>query len=835
MSAQIQLIALPPPPDTGSSSDGASSESLPEITIPDDSLSYLKGKFYGGGGTLTIDGKSLKWEGDSTLSLKPTSVDTIVLGSLLDTTSTKKEVTAIYFDAAYNDGVSYCVYADVLDDGYLHLTKKNGDKYETIATFQPDLAKYAGCYSAWGDGNVYNYYEIVDSSFDADRNVYPMTRYYPGASMWSGEQNWYFIGRIRSDSDDNIYYTLEFYDSDDYGYGEYEALASDTGLEIYDLTWEMTAYYADAGAFNCLSLFDGATKSNISVSVDVDAKTIDFGDKSGTYEIAYDDSGMYLNVTFSSESAKLRLKNRHLLYEANGVTTIYPISAVDELEGAYTNGVNTVSAEFDYDDNDDYVLKTVKWNGEAVEYAFVIENNRKSISFTSGGVNYIISPDKGSSSVRVNAGGTVSYYINGERYDALFQDSFVAHDKDHDYTLSVNNDFSYTLNGNKGSAVYSYKHGDKFPSLTLTDTSGTKTLNLVQEDIGLFSLADGSDAATLYSQTVLDKVYGTYSSNSKDSFVINSDSITYAGVHYDYEFAPSFQEKLGYYYFGVSSSLGDFESNLAGCVYSDKISFVSKDIFGKIAGTYSLYGKYGIENIKMSEDGVLTLDTANEAGDGLDRDVEYSYQIITTGDKELAVLGFPYGDYTILIYIYEDYATIAGLNYYKENITLTWGVYLDEAGENILYADGNKLYYNGSEVSIYSKSSLGSNLVYDTDQGIIAISADDDGASATIISDGSVTTLTRKYNFTDYSKFVGEYTANDTAVVFSKTTTSYEATIGDTKVSFDSMKFVLRDGKVAIEIPYLSAKYYLVIDPSTGAVTCDYEAGSIPVPPPLPF
>lgn len=829
--AQESSTSSTPPNSDSEISESASSESLPEISIPDSSLSYLKGKFYGGGGSLSLDAKALKWEGDAQLTLTPTSVDILSLGTLEDA-STLRQVPAVYFDGAYNGGVTYCLYADVVDDGFVHLDKKVGDTYETIETFQPDISEYAGTFSAYGDGSGYNYYEILDPDFDADRDVYPLARCYPYYGSYTEEQSWYALARIRAGDDDAPYYTVEFYDSDDYGYDEYQLVKKESGLELYDPFSDYTYYYSDAGAYDSLILFDGVSKESVYVSLDVEGKKISFGDKNGTYEVAFDDQGMLLKASFETETATLRMRDHYLIYEANGTATIYPIDTADELEGSFTDKTNTVSFAMDYD-TWDYVLK---WNGEAVDYNYVVANNRKSLSFSINGVDCIVSPDKGNVSVRVSVGESANYFINGERYDALFADSFFAHDENNDFALRIDGDFNYALGKESGKAVYSYWHGDKFPSLILEGSSDSKKLNVVQEDIGYFALSsDKEDDVVLYSGAVLDKVYGTYSSDGKDSFVLSSDAIVYQGKYYDYEFAPAYQSGMGTYNFGISTKLGVFEHNLAGCIYSSKLSLISKGIFAKIAGTYSLYGAYGIEKIKITEEGDLSLDTLNSAGDGLDKDVPYTYQIITTGGEDIAVLGFPYNGLTVFLYVYEDHVTVAGLNYYEEEITNTWGVYLDESASSILYVNDDELYYNGAAVTINSRTKLSSSLIYDTSVGIIAISASEEGASATILSDGAVTSLTRKYLYTDYSKFIGEYSTNDTTVKFEKTITSYQATIGSgSPIGLTSMTFVLKDGKVAIQIPNLFDKYYLILDDATGSVTCEYGGSNLPPAPPLP-
>lgn len=815
--------------DTNSSGD----ESFEPL--PDGALSYLKGTFYGGGGTLTVGEDKLTLDGENALSLFPTSVGAY---SLSDKTTSEEpaseEVTAVYFDAAYNGGTSYCLYADVLGDGFLHLSKKVGDGYEAIASFQPNVSKYAAPYSADGGGSEYNFYYCLDSDFDFKRNAYPFPAYHPYSASYSSEQSWYALSRIRLDSDKEVYYTIEFFDSDDYGWGEYQLVVGEDGYELYDREYEYAVYYADVGAFHNLTLFDDETKNSVQTTLSTTEKTFSFGDKSGNYTVNYDDEGMRLNVAFGNETAAFRFHDHYLTYEANDVTKIYPLDDVSELEGTYTDKVNTVSFALDWDTYE-YGLK---WNGQDVSYTYATRNNRKSLSFAVDGEDYVLSPDKGLVSVHLLKGEEESYFINAERFDALFTDTFVAHDESNDFTLRIDGDFHYTLKGESGDVIYQYDHGDKYPSLVFQGSADNKMLYLSQEDIGLYKLTgEGSKDVILYSQQVLDKVYGQYSSNGKDSLVINADSIMYNGKYYDYQFAPSFNEGLGIYYFGISSSLGDFVSNLLGCVYNDDTSFVSKDIFTEIAGTYSLYGKYGIESIKFTTDGDLFLDTVNEAGDGLDTDVPYEYQIITVDnyDGNIAVVGFYYGGYTIFIYVYADYVKIVDLNYYENSIMNTWGVYVDAASENILYVNDNKLYWNGSSLTINSKTETNSGLVYDTSAGTIVFNVGDDDAYATVIAGGAATSLTRKYEFPDYNKFVGEYSANSTTVKFEKTVTSYQATIGSgLAMSLSDLVFVLKDGKVAIQIPSFFDKYYLIMDDSTNTVSCEYVAGTLPPLPPAP-
>ncbi len=809
-------------------------------SLKEGALSYLSGTFYGGGGTLTANEKSVVYDGDTKLSLTPTSVGKIKLTKGEDS----QKAVVVYFDAALNNGTNYRLYADILNDGFIHLEKEEGDSYTTIATFQPDVSKCSGTYSGYpvGDDNHgvdYNNYLILDPNFDAGRDAYPMSSFLPYYSSYSSEQAWHYIARIRLSSLKQRYYTVEFYDSDNYGFGELSVVKTANGYWLSDGYY---GYYTDEGAYNGLNLFDGESGDSFSVTLTEADKTITFGEKTGTYELAYDDLGTSLNATFGEEKASIRMFDHYLSYESDGKTSVYPIDSVDDLKGTFTDKTNTFSC-----DSDSYTGEyTVKFNDKAVDYKCVIENNRKSFSFDVDGVNYIISPDKYDVAVRVNKGGDISYYINGSRYDEAFVDDFVAHDKDNSFTLSVSSDFTYTLNNESGKAVYSYTHGDRYPSLVLEESANHKKLTPVFESAGYFVLeSDNADDVTLYSASVLNEAYNTYSSNGKDTLVFDKDKLTYNGKSYDYEFTPHYQEGTGYYNFAVTSSLGLLIYDPDGCVYIGKSSFITKDTFATIAGTYSLYGKYGIENIKMSATGDLTLDTVNKAGDGLDRDVSYEYAIIMMADSSynvVPVLAFVYEGIGIDVYFYDDHLMIAGLDYYREEVLNSWGVYVDEANENILYLNESDVYLNGDSLTIKKRSESDGKLVYETSSGTITIDTTGTTASATIVNGEDTINLTRKYTYEDYSKFAGEYDVNSTTVKFGKASSvnlTYEAVVGEgdsaSTIEFSDMKFVLKDGKVALKFSVLfSGDYYLSMDEETNTVSASFEASSLPPIPPAP-
>ncbi len=846
----IALAGCSPADDSsnGASSESPSSSSSSYSSIPTpvtgETMSYLKGSFYGGGGTLLADEKKVVYEGDANLNLVPTSVGKITLTSEDEDGVTTKQKAVVVYLSDSSSGEAYRLYADTLNDGFVHLEKQEGEEYSKVASFQPDVSKYAGAYSAYGrdneeHGSEYNFYFVLDPNFDTGRDAYPLGYCYPAHSSFSSEQNWYYLARIRLGIFNKGYYSVECYDSDGYGYGEWACVTADSGYTLDGGGYDV--YYPDEGAYNNLELFEEGRDEAITTALSAEDRTITFGEKSGTYQIAYDEKGMYLEANFESEEAKLRLGDLYLTYESGDKTSVYPIDTISDLYGTFTDKVNTFSYDYDWE-TWDYALK---FNDKTIEeYSFVTENNRKSFSFDVDGVNYVVSPDKSDVAVRVKKGDEVSYYINATRYDDLFVDTFVAHDANNSFSFSVDSGFAYAFDKESGETYYSYSHGDRYPSLVLKGSSGNKKLTPVFESAGYFLLKeDDKEDVTIYSETVLDKVYETYSSNGKDTLVISKDKLTYEGKDYDYEFAPYYQEGTAYYFFGIDSEIGSFVSNLSGWVLGEDDSFVTKSTFASIAGTYSLYSKYGIENIKMSATGDLSLDTTNKAGDGLDKDVPYDYYIYITEDTSnniIPVVAFKYGGTNVLIYFYGDHLMIVGLDYYRYGILQSWGAYLDSDGSNILSINGGSLYLNGDELSITSMSESDGKTVYETDSGTLTVSYTSTGATASLVSEEGTTSFSRAYSFSDYDKFVGEYEVNNTTLKFAKaggSAETYTATIGEglfaTSVDVNDMKFVLKDGNVTLAIsPSGGTYYYLSIDAS-GTVTASYES-SIPTPPPAP-
>lgn len=798
-----------------------SSSTLPSPNISDESLSYLKGTYFGKDGSLTLNKDALTLTGKKELKLIPSKVATAKTSYSVGDITVGFDTLAVYFEADYNNGTEYRLYADVKNDGFVHLEEKDGETYVTIATFQPNVSKYAGPISYDGSGDVYNTYYIFDGEFDFDRDVYPVA--FTGNGFWSYEQSWYALSRIRLNPDNQPLYTLEFYDADDYGYDELQLAVQDGKNALLD-NEGTPSFVSDAGAFRSLSLFDG--EKNVTLTSDPEEKTIEFLGVSGTYVTGLDERGFYLKATLGEKEATLRLCNRYLSFTTDEGEKIYSLDEISPLIGEFTDKKDTYS--FEEDEEGNHILL---WNGTQVAYQYVIARKRKALSFNVGENVYIAAPDKENSSLYLSKNGEDNYFINDTLYGPLFSDTFLAHDKENNFSIVIDEDFAYTYKTTSGKAAYRYWHGDKYPSI---DLEGGLNISIKQQEAGYFILKDGEKEITLYNQATLNKVFGDYSSNGQDTLHFDASSLTYEGNHYDYEFMPFYYKGMGVYLFAISSEFGYFESNLAGCLYDDTHSFVKTSVFADIAGTYSAYGDYGIENITFKENGKLYLDTVNDAQSGLLRDQPFDYMIMTRENTngEKAFLTFTYKNNSIFIYFFEERVTIMGLDYYEQTTALSWGTYVDESMTHALFVQDGNVYYDGDAVTINSKTKTETTITMDTSKGTLVLSKEDDNWSATL--DG--VSFERKLSFEDYKKFAGEYSANDTAITLKKDGISYAITLGETNLSISNVTMVIKDEKLAMKIPSGFDHYYLSLDLATDEVTASFESGGLlpPPPPPLP-
>ncbi len=810
---------------TSSSDSTSSSSSLPEIHLEDSELYYLCGTFHGINGTLTINSKSAVLEGPNTsFNLKPTSIKEEKISSSLTTLT-------LYFDGAYNEGTTYRAYVDLEGDGLLHFQEAFSNGYMPFGTYQPDIAEYQGVYSSYGDSDQYNTYYVISNEFDTSRNGFVTD--HVSTTSWSYEQSWLGKTRIRGTKEES-YITYEEIDSDGDSWGEYQLIKEENRVRFYDRTYEYDNSVTDFGIIQNLQIFDGT--NTISIGADLEEGILYYGEKEGTLEIKNDENGFYVESTIDEKVVKIRIFHHYITYEVDGKTTIYPIDDTSEMQGTYTDKTTTIAYLLDWE-TEEYTLEV---NGEPTTFSYVISDNRKAISFVKDNKTYIVTPEKNGTAIKVSVDNKSSYYLNDNEFKEVFAHTYYIHEDGEVKSFIINDDLTYVIGDKQGQATYQYSHGSSYPSLKI----GDNVLFIDNQTIGLFSYNDNDDFRTVYTKEALEKVYGTYSSNGVDTLKIDENYVTIGTKQYEYNFAsyqPS-EDTLTQFALTLKGTSIVIANNLYGTtvVVEDDVEskyYVKKDIFTSIVGTYSAYGTYGIENIKISSEGKLTLDTTNADNTGLDRDVEYPYYIVTNemGDYVAQII-FTYKNNKIALNVYEDHVSIGALSYYDSTLVNSWGIYTDEAKENIVLIRNNEVLVNGTKIEYSSIEENDTSITYTTSTGSLVITK---GTTyGMTYTDGeNVTTLSRSLSFIDYSKFNGTYTINDQTLVFSKDSTglNYQAAIDEsTIVSFNDMNVSIKDGGICLEISTFSGKYYLNLDLTTSSVTTSYEASSIPTPPPFP-
>lgn len=820
--------------DTSSSSSTQSEPLPPPPSIDEKDFSDLKGTFVGKSGTLNLTNAGLSIEGKLNLDLIPTKaikLDLVVTDK--EGNETTYKIEALEFNSTYNE-FTYRAYIDLYGDGFFHLEKEVDGTFATLDTFMPEVGYLSGSYSSFGDSSASNVYDIIDHDFDFDKGVYPSSRYFPLSLSYGPSNQFYYVSRTRIDTSNikfPIVVTMEMYDNDDYGYGEniVRAISDEKGTVGYRFGDDSTASVTDPGALNKQVLFDGT--STVTLEMDAEIKKFTLGDISGVYSTYVDEKGMRVDVESGGITYSIRIGDHYVTITNKDVTKVYAYNSVAELVGEFKKDGNTILIS----EGEEEGSLVAKYNGTTVDTTYVIHNNRKSLKFVVGSTVYIVSPDKLDTSVEVTSNGVKSFFINETLFRSYFVDTVVIHNKKANLSIKIDENLKASEGVNSGNLALSYWHGQRYPSLVGKIGDKKITIKLIQPNIGYYEVTYGNEVFDSFSMTTLNKVFGTYSSNYKDRLELDIEKIVIDSKVLSYELKPIYQKGTGTYTFGIQVGEVVYENNLNGCFITSEKSYVKLDVFTSVFGTYSQYAKYGEENIKFL-DGKLTLDTVNSSNDGLDKDVEYNYLIMTAGDNSSkAVIAFEYttneaGEKVyVYIYFYETYVTIVSQKYYKNGIYNSWGTYADESNSNVVYLQNDSIYYNGSLDSITSWK--------ETEAGLVATSSTrtytfKDGKVS--VKEGEATLeLTRKLTYTDFDKFVGKYTVGEKTFSFVKNeVVGYNLIDGSTKFDLTSMKITGENGKLTLIVSSFSAKYSLSIDLTTNEVTASYDAGLLPPPPP---
>lgn len=802
------------------------SASVPAVVPPvidEAEFSYLLGDYYAKGSKAEVRKDSLVIESlyEEDLTLIPSAVSEVTLE--YDTEGEEPvsyDTLLIEFASKYNNGTEYQAYIN-FDEGLLYVEKLMDDNtWLILGSYMPDIQSYSGVYSAYGDGSSSNMYLSFDGEFDLERGVYPAAQRM--RNVFSDEQTWY-IKSYAMLVDGECHTAISLFDEDDYGYGKNLVVEESGKIRFLDgLTLDSyDNFITDVGGFNNLTLFDGT--KNVTTSLDMENKTFTFDGETAPYETRIDENGFHLAATFNGKEHIFSIGDYQLNDLVDGKTVYYPYDTIRGLQGSFQDSGDSYGITLDDDGN----LASLKVNGsEITDYSFVVHNKRKSIKFTKDGKEYILSPDKLRSSIRLEKDGQVSYPINEDLYRRYYSDTFISHEGSEELKALFHDDLSFEIGTEKGKGTFRYWHGDKYPTVEFRYQSKDCQLSLVQSDIGFYVLTIGSDIKVMYTKTVLDKVYDTYSANGKDDFVFDDKNVRIKDQTYTYSFDPYYQPGTGTYAFAIRTIEDDkvYQNNLHGSFISGQNSYIRKSLFASLYGTYSGYGKYGIENIKFL-DGRLYLDTNNSDRTGLIRDVEFTYTILTNLSDEIMLYFDLSDDVKPIINFRDGYVEIMSLDYYRNELVQNWGTYADE--NDTVYFQDDKIYLNGTSLTVTAKQ-------YDSEKAVLTAGGKTftftTSTHTLTLTDGNITTtLSRKFKYEDYEKFFGTYTINGDTITFQRAEyLGYTALIGTNPIG--SFYITKREGKYSLAISYLGSSYYLMLDEETGEISTAYES-SIPLPP----
>lgn len=812
-------------PTATTNSNSVSPRPEPPI-LSEEVFSYLIGDYYTLGGGLSVSSSKVKvTDGDVSYSLVPSRVVEANY-PYSDESKGEYESLTIEFSQSFNDGVEYQAYVN-FEDGLLHLEEiSDWDAPRTVGVYMPDLSSFAGTYSAYGDGNEYNMYVNFDGHFDSDRGVFPSSM--KGYASFSDEQVWYMKSSFVK-LDDKVYTAYERFDGDDYGYGKEVFVKEESKIGSYQILSDGSLssyadYVSDVGGYNNLKLYDGTT--GFTTSMDLEGHTITFLGETVTYSTLIDDAGFHLVFDLQGKHYVLSIGEYHVDALVDGVLKSFAIDDVSALYGSFVNG----DESFEIKESDkEGGMPSVLVNGTKVDgVSYTLFRKRKALKFSKGGSDYVIAPDRKGVSVCLSKGGKIFYPFDQSVFASYFTGFFVYQNYQDTFTLTIDSDLSFSLLGKKGKAKLSFYHGDKYPKLSFEVNGKKSTLSLIQKEIGYYSLKDETGSKVLYSSSVLDSLYGTYSTDGVDAFVFSPSGISFEGKQHSYAFSPYLEPALGTYTFGVKTDDGTYyRSNLQGTFYSDTVSMIKKSLFASLYGTYSGYGKLGIENIRFTEEGKLYLDSLNEDKSELVRDVEYSYHIMTDTLGHV-FLYFEYNEDTRpFIYFKDGYVEIISLKYYDRSLLDYWGTYVLD--DTVVFFQNDTVFVNGtSEMILEKRFEEGKTILVSANHTFTFY----DG-NVTMDNKDACLKLQRKFSYSDYKKFFGTYSLSGSSIVFGEGSFGYSLTLDSRAIS--SFYIIKKDGKMTLTFDGIGTKYYLSLDEASGEVTASFESSLPPLPPPPPL
>ena len=808
---------------------------------PDDILEF-SGTYFDKNQTLTIDDNGVKLGTDKSLTI--TNIQKEKVGGLLglreQTVAYLKDDTGLEYRMLYSSSLMYTLELEVKED----------NKYTVVNDFQPGNEALKGVFSAYGDGDDYNFNFYFGNEFD---NTYGAFRLNYGSKSLSKSADSFYYTTSFFDLNGTKSFALSIYDySDNYLYGNYVyQLMSDGSAVLYDIDNKMDGYYSDPAALKDDYFFEDGTVVNL--QADVDSKTLTYKDVTYNYTYTFDGEGQVFTLTSEGhENVVIRPDIYGATFIEGDGTKYAAFDTLNYFEN-YTFSNEDFSFTYEYDLwEDNYSLLV---NGELTDYKFVIFDGRKSFALTLNGIEYTISPEKYTVALKVTtADGTTKYLTNETLYKSQFVNSFISLTDGTLGSLSIDDTLAVKLNEKTAKGALKYEPGMNNPTLAFSIDSTNYELKTLNSTSGIFELSDGTTSTYFFEKEFIENGYGDYTKKVNKDIKLEATTITYYGDKVNYDLVAEYDSssfsyvlKILFTIDGVTHKLGFHTSYVlsedmldASGQLIDQTTYIPYEYYEDLIGTYYFDGAYGPEKFKLTNDGHFFADTLDKETGEL-KEVEYAYRLTmirnnTTGLLQ-AVIGFEAVENTfVLLYKVENGLLSFSSVYTREDLFSVRGVYATSDNSTVVHMVDNVVYINGDEYSITNVETLTNGVKFDTASGGFSLSILEDGTLT--LNDGTSESSLTKIDF-DLSSFVGDYSSQSTsgatvkfeAVVDPMTNvTTYKLNKNGMALSYVITSY---EGHVALKFTDISGTYYLYND-GTKVVYVEEAGGLLPPPPPPP-
>lgn len=662
----------------------------------------------------------------------------------------KQNYIVLYYGSSRNDA-NYRIVFSAAKMKRVELQKKGADSWELVSTFIPQAPEYAGAYNGVGYNHDANYVYIIGNELRDDLSNkymgYEIANYYArGGNL--GRDNFMLVPgfyMVQSKFGTNVYKCADMLDLEDGEFFEANWYVKPNNPDLYYITSRgissSATMYADPTMFlsEIVDEDGNRMKNSYTLNDDYSVKNYKIDGKNAEYTASRGEDGVKFKfvsnkVNNGNDEAVVNnvtiLPGKYEFTTNNGaskkfasLTTWFDESALpcEELEqeprkyiaGDWSYSFEMSYLNFDWD-TDDPIDLTYRWNGQNISGAnlHADKEGRAVLSFKSNDKD--VSIRKGNENIAIVETDNKTSF--GFRYDELvrlFNDDFV--NPAQKLVISIDKDLNVSVNSSEPSKpTFEYftnvgivlVHNDRL----LVPYASTYNETYSRTDFfGYVYSGKNEEGIAVVRKDELSKYEGHFLSDKTHTLAFkNGDfKINDASIEYDLTFlvnqsngdyALAFVFTMNnqeYYALPAVKSFTIYNSNFNRVAY-----YLDSDIFNSLTGNYVYYGDFGKEYIRFHDDGSLTMDALNAAGDGLVRDVlaTYSVSASESGISITAAITLPSGQSGAVPMNKDEGAVVIGgtLAYLEESLYDLQGIYGD-GNENAIMFYQNAIFINTPE------------------------------------------------------------------------------------------------------------------------------------------